>query len=419
MRLLTSAVFIGLFLPMLCFAKADRIQEIIIAGNQKTKSSVILNMTNLHIGEEITDKMLVDAKDRVSSSGLFEEVELKKKEGKSPGKVVLIFRVKEKMSWFVAPTLQFSTDALSGGFVFGESNLLGLNKKALVFADYGPSAKRAVIAYRDPSTFGTHVTLALDGIFRLDRMLEYEDRKEIRRVRLLDYGATLLPGYRWSPKFTSSIGVCFRNINQKLKGETKSLTRTTLQNGKDIAIVVRFVYDNTTNYQGLIHGAKIQFDTTLADNRYYSDFDYAKQEMRFNSGIVFDHKQYNWQNHMSIQLEQSAQLPYYREYTSGGTNLRGYVARQFRGDTKYGVGEEFYFPIHEFSRFLIRGVLFYDSNVIYFKDQEFSRNDWKNGVGGGLRFYMKGIVIPLIGYDVGWGIEDQTYASYLSIGAVF
>jgi len=396
---------------------ADRIEAIQVEGNDKTKTSVIESLSHLEVGEEVTQKLLDEAKDRIKSSGLFEEVEVDRVRSPNHRRVVIRLRVKEKQSWFVAPSFQFSTNALTGGFVFGESNFLGRNKKALVFADYGPSARRFVMAYRDPSVWESDLTLAVDSIFRWDRMIEYEDRSEIRRVRLLDYGATILPGYRWSQKFVSSVGTYYRKVDEKLKSESQALNRVGLREGYDVAIVVKFEYDDTTNYDGLFHGARISLESTLSDNRFYSDFDYNKEELRFSSGIVFMNREYNWQNHMSIQLGQN--LPYYREYTSGGNNLRGYIDRQFRGDTKYSLSEEFYYPIHNFARFIVRGILFYDTNVIYFKDAEFSRDAWKNGMGGGLRFYMKGIVIPLIGFDAAWGAEDHTYATYLSVGATF
>lgn len=412
-----------LFLVALSFPvqAAEVITEIRVLGNEKTKDVVIVSLSTLEVGEEITDKIVRDARDRIRSSGLFETVEIEKARASSrnPDLVILTIRVKEKMSWFVAPTLQFSEDALSGGIVGGESNLFGYNKKALVFADYGPSARRFVLAYRDPAILGSNFTLGLDSLFRWDRMIEYEDRQEIRRVRIKEYGATFLPGYRWSPRFTSSMGFYYRKVDQFLKSESQPIGRPvdTGDDGADVAIIVRFEYNNTKFVDGLMSGAKISVDSWLSDNRFYSTFDYAKQEIRFSSGVIFGGKKYNWQNHMTIQLGQN--LPYYREYTSGGSNLRGYIARQFRGDTKYGVGEEFYFPIHEFSRLIVRGTVFYNMNVIYFKDNKFSRDAWKNGVGGGLRLYLKGVVVPLIGFDAAWGIEDKDYSTYLAVGATY
>lgn len=415
-----SLTFVLFFAATTLFAEASRITLLQVTGNKKTKSNVIREMSGLSVGDELTEKLLKEAREKILSSGLFESVEISKEVSRDSASVRLNIRVLEKMSWFIAPTLQSSENSLSGGFVFGESNLFGYNKKALVFADYGPSAKRFVTAYRDPSLMNSQFTLALDTVVKQERIIDYINRQEGRRVELLEFGANFLPGYRWSPKFVSSVGFYYRRVDEDLKEERIALNLPNpalADEDRDIAIVVRFEYDNTINHNGLQGGAKISLESSLSDNRFYSDFDYAKQELRFFNGIIFGNREYNWQNSMSVQLAQNP--PHYREYTSGGRNLRGYIEKQFRGDTKYAFSETFLYPIHHFDRFILRGALFYDSHVIYLKDQKFSKDDWKNGIGGGLRLYMKGVVIPLIGFDAGWGIEDRTYGTYLNIGGSF
>jgi len=43
-------------------------------------------------------------------------------------------------------------------------------------------------------------------------------------------------------------------------------------------------------------------------------------------------------------------------------------------------------------------------------------NRWRNGVGGGLRVYVKSIVLPLLGVDIGYGIEARDYHIYFAVG---
>lgn len=400
------------------YAMAPRLESIQVEGNKKTKSFVIERMSHLFVGDEMTERILGEAKDRLVSSGLFESVELTKKMSKDSSSMSIVIRVKEKMSWFVAPSFQASKDSLSGGIIAGESNLFGLDKKGLIFADYGPSNKRLILAYRDPNLLGTNFTVSVDGVLQKKRVIEYDNRIEIRRVDETQYGVTVIPGYRWSPKFTSSLGFYHRRVDETLKSQSLPLTRVALRdNDRDIAMVVRFEYDNSTNYHGYLSGAKISVENAFSDNRFYSDFDYTRQELQFASGLMFFDRQYNWVNHLNVKIGQD--LPYYRQFTSGGTNLRGYIANQFRGDTRYSTSQEFLFPIHNFNRFLLRGIFGWDSHVIYFKDDKFSIDAWKNGLSAGFRLYTKRIVIPLLGFDVGWAVEDKTYATYLNIGATW
>lgn len=416
--------FYCLILLLICtqnISATELLNRIYVEGNVKTKAKVIEQLSELQPGEELTNKMIASARAALISSGLFEEVRVRKVSTLREGYVDVYISVREKLSWFAVPSFSFSQDTLSGGGVIGESNLFGYNKKLIIFGDYGTSSRRGVIAYRDPSVLGSPLTLSFDGIVRWDRIIEYENRSEFRRSRLMEYGVTVLPGYRWSPRFVSFMGVYLRNINQELISEEQGRGRTHYppldEDGWDIAITMAFVYDDMRNQDGLVQGAKLVFETELSDNRFFSDFDYSAQKLSLQTGLIFLNDEYNWVSKLNLSLGQS--LPYYKEFTLGGGNLRGFIRRQFRGDTRYSTNQDLVFPIHNFKRFLLRGSLFWDSGVIYFKDEKFNEQNWRNGVGGGVRIYLKGVVIPVFSFDVGWGIEERTYSTYLSIGGDF
>ena len=54
----------------------------------------------------------------------------------------------------------------------------------------------------------------------------------------------------------------------------------------------------------------------------------------------------------------------------------------------------------------------------YLPGQYFSlkRESWNNGLGAGLRFYLKSIALPLLGVDYGFGIEALGHQVYVTIG---
>jgi len=45
------------------------------------------------------------------------------------------------------------------------------------------------------------------------------------------------------------------------------------------------------------------------------------------------------------------------------------------------------------------------------------QRDVHQSVGGGLRFFLRSVAVPLIGFDAGWGIESRTWRFTLIIGA--
>ncbi|MDB5038619.1 MAG: hypothetical protein JWQ35_2147 [Bacteriovoracaceae bacterium] len=411
------SLFIIFLIPQFLLAKAERIESIVVQNNKKAKTDAILAKSGLFINQEITEVLLKEAKEKLGSNIIFEEVRVSQKPGSDSMHSIIVIWVKEKISWFVVPSFSFSEGTYSGGATYVESNLFGRFKRILLFADYGNQARHAVFAYRDPSLFSSAFILDFDGLIRLDQMREYEDRKEVRRVNVTEKGFTLLPGYQWSPHFSNSIGAYYRRIRQRLKSSEPGLRAVDLIEGNDNALLLKFNYSNTETFEGLTEGSTLELESQLSDGRFYSDFNYFKQILRFGNAFGLSHHRFNFATRASIQLARD--LPFYYELMLGGDNLRGYLYREFRGDTKYTLQEEVTFPIFNFKKFILRGIGFWDSGIIYFSEHQFSRSAWRNGLGTGLRIYIKGIAIPIVGYDVGYGIEDKAFATYLTVGASF
>src|SRR5262249_50844793 len=135
----------------------------------------------------------------------------------------------------------------------------------------------------------------------------------------------------------------------------------------------------------------------------------------------------------NLVLKASAQLghhlPFQQEFASGGVNLRGYENMQFRGDTKVAGSAEYSVPFFKIGALAFRGVGFYDTAYTSFTqfkgntqrdylpgqtDQKISK--WRNGIGAGVRIYVRSVVIPLLGLDFGYGIEAEDYHMYFAVG---
>jgi hypothetical protein len=139
-------------------------------------------------------------------------------------------------------------------------------------------------------------------------------------------------------------------------------------------------------------------------------------------------------------------LPFWMENTAGGPNLRGYLFQQFRGDSQLQAHGEYHFPLFSISSLDFRALAFYDAQAIWWRDLpptgimqysirdtpdhraflvdmngvqqgfDFSR-DIHQSVGAGLRFFLRSVAVPLVGFDAGWGIESRTWRFTLIIGA--
>ncbi len=122
-------------------------------------------------------------------------------------------------------------------------------------------------------------------------------------------------------------------------------------------------------------------------------------------------------------------LPFQQEFTSGGTGLRGYTNRQFRGDFKTWGNLEYSVPLFSIGPLSFRGLAFWDTAYTTFLNEGgnpqrdylpgqtgSSVSEWRNGVGGGFRVYIKSIVLPLLGVDWGYGVEARDNHIYFALG---
>jgi outer membrane protein assembly factor BamA len=123
-------------------------------------------------------------------------------------------------------------------------------------------------------------------------------------------------------------------------------------------------------------------------------------------------------------------MPFQQEYTAGGTAQRGWKNNQFRGDIRATANVEYSVPIMTVKGLAVRGLTFWDSSYITFKnaDDTAGVRDYlpgadvrglaplRNSVGVGTRLYLRQIVLPLLGLDFGYGLERGDYEIYLAIG---
>ena len=112
---------------------------------------------------------------------------------------------------------------------------------------------------------------------------------------------------------------------------------------------------------------------------------------------------------------------------------------------------EYHFPLFSISSLDFRALAFYDAQAIWFRDLPpignatgvyvtrdtpdqrtllVDQNGWPDdqrgfvlkrdihqAVGGGLRFFLRSVAVPLVGLDAGWGLESRGWRITLLVGA--
>ena len=181
----------------------------------------------------------------------------------------------------------------------------------------------------------------------------------------------------------------------------------------------------------------------LASPSFGGTLDYWRATAGFEHGTRF-FKSHNFI--YSAYAGTGHNLPFWNEFTGGGPNLRGYLFQQFRGDSQVSGKVEYHFPLFSIGSLDFRALGFYDVAAVWFRDLPDTAPDVVNGsltrptgdmrnylattksgfsasrdthndVGGGLRFFLRSVAIPLVGFDAGYGLEAKTWRFTLVIGA--
>jgi outer membrane protein insertion porin family len=404
-----------------------------IRGETKTRDRIAPYLAHMEIGEVISAKNIPEIEQAFVSSELFEKVTITLED--TPGGYLVIATVVDKHSWIVAPTVFALPGRKSFGLGFAENNLFGLNQKLLLYAQYGDRDSLLFGTYLVPQARGTPLTLRAD-VYTFQRVAqEYAnppgdptDATVARESTTTYLGGGFLIGWRFA---------WWCNFDLRMRGAKVSFADafdpaapdTALplpeKAGWDVSTQARITLDGRHYRFGVSWGGYFQLigDTTIPG---LDDYDYQ---------LVLARAYYAWRLFQEHQFEMRAtgglgrRLPFHEELTLGSvTDLRGYATDRFRGDTRGLFRVEYSVPITKWRFFAFRALGFWDTGYmalrnpreeadrVYLPNQREGSSYWRNDVGAGIRVYVKAIVLPLLGLDIGYGIEARSPEVYFQLG---
>lgn len=448
-------------------ARAEKIKEILVVENTKTTDETVLYIAGVEEGDDWDQETAEKVKRDLVSSGLFKEVDVFSEPHPKGGGVRVTIIVKDKHSWVIAPTFYNQPTNTGGGLGFGENNLFGENKKLLLYGQVATGDTFFIGAYVDPSIAGTPFNWQADVFLRYERVIEYsaptrfiiDDEHPVEPVRRskmmylnggLKFGVTLLRALQLEQRLRGAKVAFYKvSLHDDAMGDLSLVCGEACpvpddtdveigaggvpepgSEGWDLSTESVLTFDRRANWYGITTGSKLKlsYETSIPG----SDFDYWYTTFNFERARRY-FKRANFIIRGMAGYGQD--LPFQQEYTGGGTTLRGYENKAFRGDFKLASNFEFSWPFFTISGWAFRGLVFYDSAYVAFLDID--RDDdfrhylpnadvtdpsvsnlapWKNSVGGGVRLYVRQIVLPLLGLDFGYGLESGGVEVYLAIG---
>ena len=439
---LALVVFVALGASLAGRAAADEIEEISVEDNTKTTSDTVELIARISIGDEWKPEMVDVIKQRLVSSGLFSDVTV----FWDPygGGVRVHILVKDKHSWVIAPAFYNQPTNTGVGVGYGENNLFGLNQKLLLYGQIATGDSFFIGAWVIPSIGGTRFYAQPDTYLASSRVIEYAEPTSylsspapLRQSRLHYYnvgmrvGIELFRGIKIDTRLRAA-RVSYTDvhlsegatIDEVVPGATDpSVLPKPGAEGWDVSDETDFTVDRRANWYGVQSGYRFQLNyeqSVLNSNFHYHEVNFAwllaRQVLERHNLIFKGHVDYGYH------------MPFQQEFTVGGTSMRGWLNNQFRGDFRVLGNLEYSLPLFSIMGLSVRGLGFWDSGYATFlttsnpernylpNAQVRGLDGFKNSVGVGTRLYLRQIVLPLLGVDLGYGLEARDVHVYLAIG---
>jgi outer membrane protein assembly factor BamA len=400
-------------------------------GHTKVTETTLERLSHFHVGDPISTDNIAELEAAFLTSELFKTVKVTLED--TPGGVLVIATLDDKMSWIAAPTVYDAPSTWSVGLGYAENDLLGQNKKMLLYGQLGNKSNLFFGTFLDPQVNGTPLQLRFDIYTYKQIRTEYlnptTDPRSFAIARetaeiFLDAGLLVGWTFRWwlvGDFRLRGAYVAFRETH------ADDAARTPLPapevDGWDITGQARMTADYRHHLFGVTWGpyAQVVAESSVLDTYHYQD--------------LLMRAYYSWRLFSEHQLELRANfnvgrhLPFHEELSNGGeSDLRGYAVDQFRGDLQAVGRAEYSVPITKWKFFAFRALGFFDSGYIgyHFRDLSGKRDylptesngaHWfRNDVGVGFRVYVKAVVLPLLGVDLGYGIEGHSPELYFELG---
>jgi outer membrane protein assembly factor BamA len=450
--LLACVVGLGVALASApAWAVGEEITDVRVMGNQRTEESTVRSVAGISIGDTLETGTLDLVRERLNTTGLFSDVNVWWEQYKTGVRVNIA--VKDKFPWAPVPTGSWSANNRAIGLLFVHGNLFGRGKQMLLGGRLADVDSGAALGYRDPALFGTWIFWQLQANVQRQDIPEYyiTDSKAglgpYRSTLLVSYAAELQLGVAWWRRVRTQIAWRLEryNLDRSYVPDDTMMNPTTTPAtlGASTGIgKASLSLDFRAREFAVMTGTALSFGFDLARPDFGGNLTFWRAGAYMQHGVKF-FKTHNLVVDSGVTFGKD--LPFWMENTAGGPNLRGYLYQQFRGDSQISAGAEYHFPLFSISSLDFRALLFYDFYAIWWRElpagigqyafrntpdqraflvdsmglrEGFDpRRDIHQAVGGGLRFFLRSVAVPLIGFDAGYGLESRTWRFTLIIGA--
>jgi outer membrane protein assembly factor BamA len=423
-------VHVGVVLSILLVstvARADRIVGFRVRGHSKVTERTLERLSHVALGDDVGPRDLPQIQAALLSSELFESIAVTLEP--AAGGVVVVATVDDKHSWIAAPTVYILPGNRAVGVGFAENDFRGEDEKILLYGQLGTRDSFFFGTFLEPQIGDTHLFARFDLLpsFRVNDEYDNTHARTASIVRTSSetyLDAAVLGGYRFAWWLASDLRLrgAWLRYSSSHAPDGSALPPPEV-GGWDISLESHTMLDARSHHYGVSSGpfALLYTNVTLP---LVSTYRYAVATL--GGG-------YAWRLAGEQELELRASgdvgwhLPFRQELTLGGaSDMRGYAFHQLRGDALAVARAEYSIPLFLWPPFAFRALGFFDSGYIALRHAAgntqrdylpVEHGGWaRNAFGAGLRIYVKSIVLPLVGFDVGYGLEGRSFEIYFELG---
>jgi outer membrane protein insertion porin family len=410
-----------------------------VEGHTKVTENTVGYLAHVRIGDPISRADIPRLEAALISSELFEVATIELEA--APDGAIVVAILQDKWPWIAAPTLYLTNPNQAVGVGFVENDLGGRDQKLLLYGQIGTQTSIFFATFLDPAYHGSKLTYRFDLYLENRYIDEYanpitdptnQDIERSTRQVFLDAGALVGWNFRWWMVADVRLRGAYVYFRDAYNPTTDPNHTTTLpqpeKDGRDVTIQPRLTLDHRINHFGVTHGAYLQMmlETSIPGLDTYG---YQDALVRAYYSWAF------WGEHeLELRTLDSIgyHMPLHEELALGGVgDLRGYPTDEFRGDVNLVARAEYSFPLFKVTPWnwlptAFRGLVFYDGGFdrfvfprpadrLYLPGQ-LDRSFWRDDVGVGFRVYVKSIVLPLVGFDIAYGVEARSPQFVFELG---
>ena len=383
------------------FITEPMLGNIVIQGNNRTRTYVIERQLRLKAGDLFNASRLRFSLTKLQGLGYFSDVSVGFEQGETDDLINLILTVTEAKTGRIGISVGYGTESgFGGGLSYSDSNFRGRGENFGVGFDLGKRQQYWLTLdqpYMDQRTFSWRAGVYLRN---WDELKYYESGAFV-----FDYDEERLGGYvgigrKFSErsKLNWFLTSEWQKIDLNIYDATPTLEQMArLESGTNFTVTGRLTRDNIDEYAEYVKGDIESVFVEKGIEALGGDWDYWKYwiEGRYYTPLNFLTSVFERNFTVNdippvfalraIAGDSSGFLPWAAEYSVGGDNtLRGYEDKRFRGNQMFLANAELRLPVHNSAAM----VFFYDWGMAWdtrLPGERFDFGDLAEGYGLGLR----------------------------------